>query len=146
MEMKSPRHIVDQVARIREAANLLIEKELQARGLAGIVPAHGLVFAFLFRQSGPVPINALVQQSGRVKSTVTGMINTLEKYGYIKKQECTKDARSILIGLTKKGKAIRKDFEEISAVLETRVYGDMPQHDRQRIMELLSLIEENLKR
>jgi hypothetical protein len=26
------------------------------------------------------------------------------------------------------------------------VYGDMPQHDRQRIMELLSLIEENLKR
>ena len=146
MEMKSPRHIVDRVARIREAANLLIGKELQARGLAGIVPAHGLVFAFLFRQSGPVPINALVQQSGRVKSTVTGMINTLEKYGYIKKQECTKDARSILIGLTKKGKAIRKDFEEISAVLETRVYGDMPQDDRQRIMELLSLIEENLKR
>lgn len=144
--MKSPRHIVDQVARIREAANLLIEKELQARGLAGIMPAHGLVFAFLFRQSGPVPINALVQQSGRVKSTVTGMINTLEKYGYIKKQECTKDARSFLIGLTKKGKAIRKDFEDISAVLETRVYGDMPQDDRQRIMELLSLIEENLKR
>ncbi len=146
MKIKSPRNIVDLIARIREAANLLIEKELQVHGLAGIVPAHGLVFAFLFRQNAPVPIKALVQQSGRVKSTVTGMVNTLEKHGYVYKLECAEDARSTLIGLTEKGKAIRQVFEEISDTLEKRVFGDMLLADRQRIMELLSQLEENLKR
>lgn len=141
----SPRNIVDLVARIREAANLLIERELQRRGLTGVVPAHGLVFSFLFRQNGVIPIKSLVQQSRRVKSTVTGMINTLEKHGYIYKQECADDARSTLIGLTERGKAIRQDFEEISAVLGKQVYGDMQQDDRQHLVKLLSVIEGNLK-
>jgi DNA-binding MarR family transcriptional regulator len=146
MGNKSPRHFVNQLARIREAANLLIEKELQVHGLKGIVPAHGLVFAFLLRQNGPVPIKALVQQSGRVKSAVTGMVNTLEKHGYVYKIECVEDARSTLIGLTEKGRAIRQDFEEISAVLEKRVFGDMPMDDRRHLVELLAKIDENLKR
>jgi DNA-binding MarR family transcriptional regulator len=142
----SPRNIVDLVSRIREAVNLLIERELQQRGLMGIVPAHGLVFSFLFRQNGVIPINSLVQQSGRVKSTVTGMINTLDKHGYIHRQECAEDGRSTLIGLTEKGKAIRQDFEEISDVLEKQVYGDMQQDNRLRLVELLSVIENNLNR
>lgn len=142
----SSRNIIDLIARIREAANLLIERELQTRKLAGIVPAHGLVFAFLFRQNGPVPMKALVQESGRVKSTVTGMVNTLEKHGYLYKQDCCDDARSTLIGLTEKGKAIRHDFEEISAALEKQVYGDMRQDDRSHVMALLAEIEGNLTR
>ncbi|QEM67570.1 MarR family transcriptional regulator [Geobacter sp. FeAm09] len=142
----TPRDIIDLIARIREAANGLIERELQARGLTGIVPAHGLVFAFLFRQQGPVPIKDLVRQSGRVKSTVTGMVNTLEKHGYLYKRECSEDARSTLIGLTEKGRAIRRDFEAISVVLEQQVYGDMGTDDRRHVMELLSAIDKNLKR
>lgn len=140
-----PRDIIGHIAKIREAANLLIEKELNARGMSGIVPAHGLVFAFLFRQNGPVPIKSLVQQSGRVKSTVTGMVNTLERHGYVFKQECAEDARSTRIGLTEKGWAVKRDFEEISEILEARVYGNMPTEDRQRLMELLSVIEGNMR-
>lgn len=146
MKHNAPRDIVDLIARIREAANLLIERELQNRGITGIVPAHGLVFSFLFRQNAVIPIKSLVQQSGRVKSTVTGIINTLAKHGYIYKQKCAEDARSTLIGLTERGKSIKQDFEEISAVLEKQVYGEMLQDDRQRLVELLSVIEGNLKR
>ena len=137
--------IIDLIAKIREAANLLIEKELQARGLTGIVPAHGLVFSFLFRQDGPVPIKSLVERSGRVKSTVTGIVNTLERHGYVFKQECNLDGRSVLIGLTEKGKAIRQDFEEISMILKKQVYGNMPQADRRQLMDLLSTIALNLE-
>lgn len=145
MSTPAPRNVIDQIAKIREAANLLIERELQRRGITGIVPAHGLVFSFLFRQNEAIPIKALVQQSGRVKSTVTGMINTLEKHGYIYKQDCSDDARSTLIGLTERGNAIRRDFEEISVILEKQVYGEMLQDDRESLMKLLSVIENNLK-
>jgi DNA-binding MarR family transcriptional regulator len=140
-----PRGIIAQIARIREAANLIIEKELQARGLSGIVPAHGSVLSFLFCQKEPVPIKSLVQRIGRVKSTVTGIVNTLERHGYLFKQGCEQDARSIRIGLTSKGWAIQRDFEEISASLVGRVFGDMSMSDRQSITELLSVIEDNLR-
>ena len=139
------RGIIGQIARIREAANLIIEKELLARGMTGIVPAHGSVLHFLYRQQEPVPIKSLVRQIGRVKSTVTGIVNTLERHGYLFKQGCDQDARSIRIGLTDKGMALRKDFEEISGKLIGRVFGDMPETDRQRLMELLAVIEGNLR-
>lgn len=143
---RDPRGIIAQVARIREAANLIIEKELQARGLTGIVPAHGSVLAFLFRQQEPVPIKSLVTQIGRVKSTVTGIVSTLERHGYLYRQGCDLDARSVRIGLTDKGLALRKDFKEISETVLGRVFRDMPESDRLRLMELLAVIEGNLKR
>jgi DNA-binding MarR family transcriptional regulator len=139
-----PRGIIGGIARIREAANLLVEKELQARGISGIVPAHGTVLNFLFLQKEAVPIKSLVRQTGRVKSTVTGIVNTLERHGYLTKQGCEQDARSVRIALTDKGWALKKDFEEISEKLIDRVFGSMPDGDRQRLMELLAVIEDNL--
>lgn len=145
----TPKHsevgaIIARIARIREAANLLIERELQRRGMTGIVPAHGSVFHYLFAQQEPVPIKSLVARSGRVKSTVTGMVNTLERYGYLCKQGCEDDARSVRICLTEKGWALKKDFDEISTLVLARIYGDMPETDRQRLVELLAVIEHNL--
>ncbi len=100
---------------------------------------------FLFRQQEPVPIKSLVSRIGRVKSTVTGIVNTLERHGYLYKQGCDQDARSVRIGLTDKGMALKCDFEEISETVLGRVYGDMPENDRQRLMELLAIVEGNLK-
>jgi len=140
------RGIIAQLARIREAANLIIEKELHDRGVTGIDPAHGAVLSYLFRQQDPVPIKSLVGQIGRVKSTVTGIVNTLERHGYLFKQGCDLDARSIRIGLTEKGRGLQSDFEAISRTVLGRVFGDMPESDRQRLMELLAEIEGNLNR
>jgi DNA-binding MarR family transcriptional regulator len=139
------RSVVARISRIRESANLLIEQELLARGMLGILPAHGAVLQFLFQQQESVPIKSLVEKSGRVKSTVTGIVNTLERYGYLVKQECEFDARSTRITLTEKGRALQKEFEEISEKLLSQVFGDMLQLDRERLVELLSQVELNLK-
>jgi len=136
--------IIGQFARIREAANLLIEKELKARSIKGIVPAHGPALVFLFQQNKPVPIKAVVESIGRVKSTVTVMVNTLEKHGYIKKSPCDKDNRVVNIELTPKGRKIQKDFDEISNILIDKVYGDMKKKHREELVKQLSQIEQNL--
>lgn len=141
---KTPRGIVARIAAIREAANLLIEKELRERGLTGIVPAHGAVLFYLFRQQGPVPMKELVQQAGRVKSTLSGMVGTLERHGYLYRQGSDSDARSVLIGLTDKGWGIKDHFQAISTLLEERVFGAMPEDDRERLMDMLAVVERNL--
>jgi DNA-binding MarR family transcriptional regulator len=138
--------IVGQISRIRERANLLIERELAKRSIEGIVPAHGPILRFLFQQAGSVPIKDVVDAVGRVKSTVTVMINTLEKHGYVRKAECAKDNRVVRVELTAKGKKLRKDFKAISKILLDKIYGDMKPKDRQVLVGLLETIETNLER
>ncbi len=139
------REIVAQISRIHERTHALIEAELKARGMTGIVPAHGAILAFLFTQTHPVPIKAVVERVGRVKSTVTVMLNTLERHGYIVKTPCESDNRVTYVALTEKGRRLRPDFKAISERLLTTVYGPMAPHDRQTFLHLLDQIERNLQ-
>ncbi len=136
--------IIAQIARIRESANTLIETELRKRSIKGIVPAHGPVLLLLFQQNGPVPIKAVVEKVRRVKSTVTVMINTLERHGYLRKLPCDTDGRVTLVELTEAGRKLRKDFDQISKVLLDKVYGDMKKKDRQLLVSRLDVIETNI--
>jgi DNA-binding MarR family transcriptional regulator len=137
--------IVAQIGRIHERTHALIEAELQARGLKGIVPAHGAILAFLFTQTHPVPIKAVVERVGRVKSTVTVMLSTLERHGYLIRIPCECDNRVIYVSLTDKGRSLRPDFETISERLIEAVYGTIPQRDRQALLNLLDRVERNLQ-
>ncbi len=137
--------IVGQIAKIREKANLLIESQLRQRSIIGIVPAHGAPLSFLFKQTKPVPIKAVVESVRRVKSTVTAMINTLERYGYVRKMPCTSDNRVTYVELTQKGRRLRKDFDEISMILLRHVYGNMSKNERERLVRQLEQIEQNLR-
>ena len=138
------RGVIGRISRLREQANLIIEQELFARGITGIVPAHGSVLAFLFSQKGPVPIKEVVEKVGRVKSTVTGMVKTLEHHGYLTKIRSEVDSRIVNIALTPKGMALREPFEEISEILLKRVYGDISKEEQQTLVGLLARVEQNL--
>jgi DNA-binding MarR family transcriptional regulator len=137
--------IVAQIARIRESSNALIDTELRKRSIKGIVPAHGAALVFLFQQKKPVPIKAVVESTRRVKSTVTVMINTLEKYGYVQKTPCEADSRVTYVELTEKGRKLKKDFNEISTILRKKIYGNMAKDDREVLIELLTEIEQNIR-
>ncbi len=136
--------IAGQIGRIREKTNALVEKELKNRGIKGVVPAHGPVLAFLLQQSEPVPIKAVVENVERVKSTVTVTIRTLEKHGYLRKLPSETDARVTYVELTGKGRKLQKAFEEISRALLSKLYGDMSERDRARLVQQLERIESNL--
>lgn len=136
--------IIAQISRIREAANALIVEELNKRSIKGIVPAHGPVLMYLFTQRKPVPIKSVVDNVGRVKSTVTVMINVLARHGYLQKLPCDTDNRVVMIELTRKGRKLRKDFDKISKILLNKVYGKMHIKDRKCLINQLDIIEKNL--
>jgi DNA-binding MarR family transcriptional regulator len=139
------RGIVAQIARIREQTNLLIERELRDRSITGIVPAHGSVLNFLFQQSKPVPIKAVVEKVRRVKSTVTAVINTLQRHGYVRKTPCRIDNRVTYVELTTRGRRLHKDYDDISRLLLKRFYGDMNENDLAHLVWQLEQIEKNLR-
>lgn len=146
MDKIEHRNIVARIAKIREAANIFIEQELAKRGMTGVVPAHGPVFAYLFKQGEAVSISSLVHKTGKAKSTVTGIVKTMERHGYLCRTTSPEDARSVLISLTEKGWSFRDDFSEISDLLQQRLFGDMPIEERKLLAELLDKVENNMKK
>lgn len=139
------RGIIGQVARIREQANFLIEEEIKKCGIEHMLPAHGALMGILFAQNEPVPIKFLVDRLRRAKSSVTEMLKTLQRYGYVHKVQDQADKRVMMVELTEEGRALRGDFEGISKTLLERVYGEMPERERERLMEGLIIIEKNLR-
>ncbi len=137
--------VIGQVARIRELANLFIEQELRGADIEGVVPAHGSVLFFLFQQDEPVAMKTIVEKVRRVKSTVTGMVNTLEQHGYVEKFQSLEDGRVMLVQLTEQGRAIRPAFEKISKKLQKQVYGNMPPEDQEKLVELLAEVRRNME-
>lgn len=143
---RAPAGAVERIARIHELSRLLIERDLAGHGISGVLPAHGGVLAFLFRQSGPVPIKDLVAFTGRAKSTVTGVVQTLERQGYLARSVDPADRRIWAVRLTSEGRALQARFEEISRHLVGTVLAGLTRHDQDTLIDLLVQLENNLTR
>ncbi|MBA3019785.1 MarR family winged helix-turn-helix transcriptional regulator [Propionicimonas sp.] len=141
---RRPGGAFERMARIHELGNLLIERELAHRGVRGVLPAHGGVLAFLFRQSAPVPIKDIVTFTGRAKSTVTGVVQTLEKCGYLSRVQDGDDLRSWRIQLTPAGRELLPAFQGTSQRLVETVLRGLTESEQALLIDLLARIEGNL--
>ena len=66
------------IGKIRAAAFRHLEEAMRARGIPDISPAHGDVL-FIIARREPVEMGEIGRLTGRGKSTVTGIINYLER-------------------------------------------------------------------
>jgi len=136
-------HVVALMGRALKKANCLISEELGKRGHTNLAPTHGDILAKLYAE-GTQPMGALAKKIHRKKNTLTTLIKKLEKAGYVKRTTASEDSRVILVSLTSKGEAFRKDFEEVSKVLLSTVWKDMPQIDKETLVAGLEKIVINL--
>lgn len=109
------------ISQIREKANRFIVRELEARGIHGIVPSHGDIFSVLFRTKRST-MTELAIAIHRTKPTVTVLVEKLVDLGYLLKEKSDTDNRVTYIRLTQAGEELKPHFKEISAVLNGMVY------------------------
>lgn len=139
------RGIIGLIANIRHKANSFITNRLKELGVQNIVPQHGSVLVQLFKQDVPVQLKEIVEKSGKAKSTITSIIQTLEKHGYVSRMNCDTDRRAFLIKLTQKGKDLKSEFDQVSSELSDYAYGDIPVAERESVITILKKIETNMK-
>ncbi|MBB6479680.1 MarR family winged helix-turn-helix transcriptional regulator [Spirochaeta isovalerica] len=142
---ESPEGILDLISRIRDTSGEILSRELEMNGIEGVVPAHGKIIFHLFQKEKPVPLSEVVKASGRVKSTITGMVATLEKHGYLMRTHSPEDKRSVLVELTPKGRAMRELFNDISIRILDRIYMGIDRPEQEALTDSLSRINRNLK-
>lgn len=81
----------------------------------GMTPQQYHILSFLW-QNDCVPLNELAKVHGTAKSTITGIVDTMEKNGLIVRDRRSTDRRIILICLTKKGRGMQDRAVDLNAI------------------------------
>jgi MarR family transcriptional regulator, organic hydroperoxide resistance regulator len=135
--------IISLISTIREKANRFIVQEMTSRGITGLVPSHGNILVFLFKNT-TLTMKDLASMIGKDKSTITALVDKLVALGYVEKKKDEFDNRVVLVNLTEKGEALKPSFAEISNSLLSNVYDGISEEEKVQLVAILSKIENNL--
>ena len=136
-------HVIVLISTIRDKANKLIDKELRSRNISGLAPSHGAILFELFR-SETVSMMEIAKRINRDKSTVTALVKKLIDLGYVERVKDPNDSRVTLVELTKKGRELKPDFDEISKILLERIYKSHSTQEKEGIIRGLERLLNNL--
>ena len=137
------------MAKIRQVGERIFVRMSKQYGIE-INPAQGRIMFALWQKDG-ISINELAKKTQLKKSTMTSMLDRLEKIGYIKRQYSKTDRRKILIQRTKKDRIMEKKYVEVSGEMTKLFYNgfsrsqiDRFENDLERILDNLTEFEANL--
>jgi DNA-binding MarR family transcriptional regulator len=130
------------IGNINTKINLLIVEELNKHGISGLVPTHGGILHYL-SNNGKVTMKELSVAIKRDKSTVTALVKKLLAYGYVKKEQCGHDHRTIYVSLTEKGVGLEPMVADISEVMLNRVWLGISDKEQEDVIKILKKIEAN---
>ena len=100
------------MAKIRQVSGRIFERMLKDYNIE-INSAQGRIM-FALWQEDDISINELARKTQLKKSTLTSMLDRLEKMGYIRRQRSEDDRRKILIQRTSKDKDLEKEYVKLS--------------------------------
>lgn len=142
--MKNTNEIIATIGDIHNSTNKLIMDQLKKHDLIGLAPSHGNILNLLYKNEEGVPMNQITQSINKDKSTVTALVNKLEKMELLIKFKNEKDSRSTMVKLTQKGldtKPVVVDI--ISPKLLDITYKNFNQDEKELLCTLLERVKDN---
>ncbi len=130
------------IAKIHQVGGRIFSRLLRDTGVE-INPAQGRIMFVLWQNDG-ITIQELAQQTSLGKSTLTSMLDRLEKAGFIERVRSTEDRRKILIQRTEKDKAFQKEYVRISQEMTRMFYSDFDKDEIERFESNLKRVLDNL--
>ena len=130
------------MAKIRQVGGRISERMLKDYGVE-INSAQGRIMFALWKKDG-IAINELAEKTQLKKSTLTSMLDRLEKMGYVKRHRCEKDRRKILIKRTSKDKNLESKYVELSEEMTKLYYKGFSKSEITRFEKDLKRILDNL--
>ena len=101
------------LSQVHQVCGRVWNKILRENNMADLEGARGRIIFALWGKDG-VPIKTLCEKTSLDKSTLTGIIDRLERDGYIERKPSQTDKRSTLICLTGKEQEFAKHVQKVS--------------------------------
>ena len=121
------------------------------RDCASLLAPHGLSegrFVLLFlldSASDGLSPNALAEQAGVTRATVTGLLDGLEREALIARHADAHDRRALCIRLTPKGKRVAKKVFQQHGRWIASLFGNLSAPERKQLATLLGKVSRNLQ-
>lgn len=109
------------VAKIHQVSGRIFAEILKKSGIDEINPAQGRILFVLWKKD-EIPISELARRTQLSKSTLTSMLDRLEKVGYIVRASSKEDRRIILIKRTEKDKSLENKYIRVSNEMTNLFY------------------------
>lgn len=102
-----------------------------------------LLFLLSDRPDGLSP-HELADRAGVTRATITGLLDGLERDGFLARRPGLEDRRKILVALTAAGQAIARDLFDAHSAWITSLFQGFSAEDRRLLSDLLGRIRQNL--
>lgn len=131
------------VSKIKQIQGRVFERMLDENGISEFNGAQGRIL-FVLWETDNIPISALSERTGLAKTTLTSMLDRLERSGHIRRVPDSADRRAVRICLTENAYALREKYERVSAMMNEVFYGGFSDNEILAFEEGLGKILENL--
>ena len=132
------------ISQVHQVSQRLWYDVLSRNGLEDLAGARGRVIFALWNEDN-IPIKKLVEKTSLDKATLTGIIDRLERDGYVKRIPSQNDKRSILISRTGKDEIFKSKINEVSDVQNSIFYKGFSVSEIEKFENYLKRILENCK-
>ena len=110
------------ISQVHQLGGRIFARKLREYGIDEINPAQGRIMFVLWRNDR-IPITELAKQTSLGKSTLTSMLDRLERSGYVRRVPSPQDRRVVFIERTEKDKAFQQLYVQVSQEM-TRLFYD----------------------
>ncbi len=131
------------ISKIHQLSQRIFAKILKEYKLEEFNPAQGRIM-FVLWQKDNIPIHELVEKTQYSKSTLTSMLDNLERAGFIKRIPSKEDRREILIALTEKNRLLQDKYVDVSREMGKLFYNKFNGEEIDNFEKYLKRILENL--
>ena len=125
------------MSQVHQVCGRVWNKILRENNMADLEGARGRIIFALWGKDG-VPIKTLCEKTSLDKSTLTGIIDRLERDGFIERKPSQTDKRSTLICLTGKEQEFAKHVQKVSNQMNKIFYKGFSDEE---IMQFDSMLE-----
>ncbi|MFO7968575.1 MAG: MarR family transcriptional regulator [Candidatus Izemoplasmatales bacterium] len=124
------------IFRTKDSVEKAIQKDVKNYGLN--VTEFGVLEALY--HLGDLPIKKIMEKVLITNSSLTYVIEQLEKKNYLQKRKSDQDRRSFILCLTKKGKSLMKKAYEKHEKNMRKILDDLSEEEEKTLQELLKKI------
>lgn len=125
-------------------ADLLVKRIADLVEPFGLSPSSGLALGILADAGSPLPPNQIAERLIISRATVTGLLDSLERRGYVRRTPHSSDRRMLLIELTDAGRQVAQEFRQVVHQNEKEWLAALDEQEQDRLIEFLHCLQATL--
>lgn len=130
------------ISRAHHRGASYVDELLREKGIKDLAYSHVRIIIILsiYKKLSMKEISEFISKD---KSTVTSLVNKLEKFGYVKKVSCQEDRRVVFLELEEKAEEIIETVFQVAKLFQQRVESILT---KEEIETLFFLMEKLIKK